>query len=196
MRIHYLYLALECIGLLIRGRSSAFREGPGIAKRMLAEIPNPEFQGDLAEHLASRPLTFWLSAAWLGSDPILDCRNGKFGFQIQSSNPWTAALAEGLLLILFNIRRIRLCPDCLALHWDKKRQVCKECCKKRDRERPSKKLRTLNDKFRNKVSQAKRRKRLTDDEASRILERLEEEGRRSAERLYDSLRLRGRKGRA
>jgi|LFRM01.2.fsa_nt_gb hypothetical protein len=187
MRIHYLCLALECIGLLIRGRSSAFREGPGIAKRMLAEIPNPEFQGELAEYLASRPLTFWLSAAWQGSDPILDCRNGKFGFQIQSSNPWTAALAEGLLLILFNVRRIRRCPHCNTLHWDKKRSVCEECRRRQDRQRKANKPPTLEGKFRNKVSQAKSRKRITADQATRILNVLARDGLSPAERLYGSL---------
>lgn len=194
LRRWWFVLAMECAGLLVRGpRKARQREGPAKARRLLVE-KQKESGGDatdLAHWLACRPLSFWLSAAWQGCNPRLDIRGKRFGFEAQADNVWTAALCEGLLLILFNIRRLRFCPHCNTLHWGRDSFVCRACKREQDRQRKARKPKTPVSRFRNKVAQNKCRGRLTEDQARAVLDTLDtldsqgdSEALKAAERLF------------
>ena len=193
-KLHYFEQASRCVSLLIPSLAIKERwaEGPGIAKRLLAEregraLPQKDPLDPVAL-VSARPLSFWLSLAWRRSYPIVDFRGGVFGFTVQAHDLWTAALAEGLLLILFNIRKLRFCPHCYTLHWEKHHSVCKECRRAQDRQRKARRPKTDIVRFRNRVAQAKCRGRLTEEQAGQILATLEKHGLPAAEGLYMQLK--------
>lgn len=196
LRASWFVRAMECVGLLVPSRGKEkWREGPAKARQLLVEKEEESGDGasnaDLARWLAYRPLSFWLSAAWQRCNPRLDIRRERFGFEAEADNIWTAALCEGLLLVLFNIRRLRFCPHCNALHWDRDSFVCSACKREQDRQRKARKPKTPVSRFRNKVAQNKRRGRLTEDQARAVLDTLDtlhsqgdSEALKAAERLF------------
>jgi len=135
----------------------------------------------------------FLQGAWQRSTTVPFVDGKQFGFEVTSRTREDAVCCEFLLMITYNVRQFRVCPHCLTLHWRKGTSICEACKREQDRIRKARQKRTPESKFRNKVSQAKRRDRITADQATLIPETLDREGLSSAERLYDSLRLKGRK---
>lgn len=201
LRAFWFVQAMECVGLLVPSRGKEkWREGPAIARRLLAEKDaetsgDVAWNADLARWLAYRPLSFWLSAAWQRCNPRLDIRGKRFGFEGRTDNVWSAALCEGLLLVLFNIRRLRFCPHCNTLHWERDSFVCPDCKREQDRQRKARKPKTPESRFRNRVAQNKCRGRLTEDQAQVILNTLDSQGLQAAERLFAAFKDQATAGR-
>lgn len=129
----------------------------------------------------------FLQGAWQRSTTVPFVDGKQFGFEVTSRTREDAVCCELLLMITHNVRQLRVCPHCLTIHWRKETSVCQACKREQDRIRKARQEPTPKSKFRNKVSQAKSRKRITADQATRILNVLARDGLSPAERLYGSL---------
>lgn len=129
----------------------------------------------------------FLQGAWQRSTTVPFVDGKQFGFEVTSRTREDAVFCELLLMITHNVRQLRVCPHCLTIHWRKETSVCEACKREQDRIRKARQKPTPTSKFRNKVSQAKSRKRITADQAARILNVLARDGLSPAERLYGSL---------
>jgi hypothetical protein len=109
-----------------------------------------------------------------GVDVFPEVLNGKLGFQCVAGELWKAAYIEAALMIMFNQRRISICPGCMGIHChkqDSKQQdrLCEGCKKKRQQERNSKRKRKTDmDYTLNMISQAKRRGKLTEEQEEKL----------------------------
>lgn len=129
----------------------------------------------------------FLQGAWQRSTTVPFVDGKQFGFEVTSRTREDAVCCELLLMITHNVRQLRVCPHCLTIHWRKETSVCEACKREQDRIRKARQEPTPKSRFRNKVSQAKRRGRITAGQATLVLETLDREGLFSAERLYGSL---------
>ena len=114
----------------------------------------------------------------------------KIGFYCVADEIWKAAYIEAALMIMFNQRRISICPGCMGIHWnhkpDSKQQLCEDCKKKRQQKRNSK-LKTSEDRFLNMVAQAEHRERLTKEQAETLRSLCRDRGETLARQEYEKL---------
>jgi hypothetical protein len=99
----------------------------------------------------------------------------RVGFLCTAPDLLSAAYIEAFLMVVFNIRRILFCPECLQIHWNQKekqkdrqiKRLCDRCKKKRRNSKPK----SSKDLFLNMISRAKGRGKLTEEQAE-LLRRL------------------------
>jgi hypothetical protein len=108
-------------------------------------------------------------------------------------------------MVMFNQRRISICPGCMGIHWNHKQdskqqdRLCEDCKKKRQQERNSR-PKTDRDYFFNMVTQAEKRGKLTEEQAEELrrlfLDRGEPLARQEYARLTGGGKSRLKKARA
>jgi len=116
----------------------------------------------------------YLQGAWERSATIPFVDGMQFGFEVAAKTLQDAACCELLLMITHNVRRLRVCPHCLTIHWNEETSVCKECKREQDRIRKARQEKTPERTFLQTITQAKSRKYITEaqwKELKRFLER-------------------------
>jgi hypothetical protein len=129
----------------------------------------------------------------------------SYSFHCVAGELWKAAYIEAALMVMFNVRRICICPGCMGIHWNHKQdskqqdRLCEDCKKKRQQERNSR-PKTVRDYFFNMVTQAERRGSLTEEQAETLrrlfLDRGEPLARQEYARLTGGGKSRRKKARA
>ena len=162
-----------------------------------ADIPRVAFAANeevnrakITEHKRGFLVLPWVQGAWRRSDIYPDIRNGKLGFRCKAATVLDAAFCEAFLMVLFNSHKLRLCPECFKFHWGDS-STCSECRKALDRTRKAGKQKTPDKRFLNKVSQAKARKRLNDEQAKKLKTLLQKQGLGKADSEYQKIKREG-----
>ena len=115
------------------------------------------------------PVLF-LSCEKAGQKPLL-------GWVVEAPTPWDAAACEVILMVVHNVRnKLNLCPECGTFHWEKGHHVCRDCRRKKERRKKAQRPKTPEARFRNNLSQDKRRGKLTEEQVERLKAILKKQG--------------------
>ncbi len=157
------------------------------ARLAFVETEQTAFQ-KIRERKTAFPALPWVQGSWRKCDIYPEIVGRQLGFRISAPTVFDAAMVEAALMVMFNVRKLKICPDCLQLHWGEREAACLSCRRKKDRERKGQQVRTAEDRFLNKLAQNLARGNLTKKQVKKLKEILQVKGLAKAEEHYQEIR--------